>query len=520
LSANVGQAEVEYARGEKPSLANKTGDWRFLAPARVKGRSPCFEACFLESDIPEWLEAVKRGRWDEAWRITRRKNPFPAITGYVCFHPCMESCNRQYLDEGIEIQAVERAVGLWRLEHYRKPPAPRPQRGHVAVAGSGPAGMSCAYYLNREGFRVTVIERAAAAGGLLALGIPDYRLPRAILSRELQILADEGIEFVTGCALGLDVGLEQLLEENDAVFLATGAAQARTPVLPGAELPGVWSALEFLSRVNRGQRVDLAGPVVVVGGGNAAVDAARMALRQEGVRRVSVAYRRSREEMPASRDEVKAAEAEGVRFLFNVVPRAVQGECGKPEAVLLDRTATAAGKVNVLSGAPLEIPCGSLIFAVGQEPDFSVFGRLERHYPVFAGGDLVSGPATVTEAIRAGRIAAAAITARLNGSAGIDSAAPAAAPRLVTFADLHLASLPAKQLNRRQGEPVEEAGRCLGCGTCNSCGACALFCPDVAVLWDDEQYSFNLDYCKGCGICARECPARVLVMEGGAVYAG
>ncbi len=508
-------AIYKYSRGASPGTAAKTGDWRFLTPLQLYRPSPCRIACPLGSEIPAWLEAVKRERFDEAWRILRRSNPFPAVTGSVCFHPCTDSCNRGELDEGIAIRDVERAVGEWRQERYRPPAAPPATRHRVAVIGSGPAGLSCAYYLSRAGIGVTVFERAPVLGGLLALGIPEYRLPSSLLARELEILKKEGILFETGTAVGADLPLDRINREFDLIFLSTGAQKERPLTIPGAEGPGVLSAYDYLRRVNLGERVRLAEPVLVVGGGNAAVDAARVALLQQGITEVSIIYRRSREEMPATADEVEAAEKEGVRLYFNLSPQALRLEEGRLAEALFERTATEGGGVRVLPGSPHSFACSTLIHALGQQPDWKPLGRLTDRLTLFAGGDLVSGPATVPAAIRAGRLAAAAIVERLKGPLPLDEMQPINGAKAVTYDELNLAAPPNAHLVQRLSHPAAEAGRCLGCGTCSSCGLCALYCPDLAVQWQQERYSVNLDYCKGCGLCARECPARVLVMEGG-----
>lgn len=508
-------AVYKYSRGAQPGTAARTGDWRFLTPNWIYRPSPCRIACPLGSEIPAWLEAVKRERFDEAWRILRRSNPFPAISGAVCFHPCTENCNRGQLDESIAIPELERAVGEWRQKHYRPPAGPPVTRGRVAVIGSGPAGLSCAYYLNRAGIGVTVFERAPVCGGLLALGIPQYRLPRALLSRELEMLKDDGIIFETGVAAGGELPLDRLNEEYDLLFLAVGAQKERPLNIPGAEAAGVISAYEFLRRVNLGETVRLVEPVIVVGGGNAAVDAARVALLQEGITRVSLVYRRTRKEMPATADEVDAAEKEGVQLYFNLSPQALRLEEERPAEILFEQTETAEGKIKVLPAPPRSFACGTLIYALGQQPDWEALGRLSRELTLFAGGDLVSGPSTVPAAIQAWRLAAAGIMERLKRRPGTGEAQFLEGKPVVGFEELNLAALPSAHLTRRLSDPVAEAGRCIGCGTCSSCGLCALYCPDLAVQWRRERYDVNLDYCKGCGLCARECPARALVMKGG-----
>lgn len=514
MSTRSDQNNYKYACGTEASTLNKTGEWRFMAaPERVKRLSPCRQDCLLDSDIPEWLEKVKEERWDEAWQDISRYNPFPALTGYVCFSPCTENCNRGRLDQEIDIQSVEKAIGEWRLENYQPSSKPREVKDKVAVIGSGPAGLSCAYYLSANGYRVTVFESAPLIGGMLALGIPEYRLPRTVLKKELKVLEEEGINFVTGQALGKDFDLGDLDQEFSSIFMATGAWLSRKEKIPGHDAKGVLYALDFLSMINTGQQPEIKDPVVVIGGGNAAVDSARSALRMNGVNSVSLIYRRSRAEMPADPGEVEAAESEGVELIFNALPREIETEGDSIEAVLLDYSKTNREGLVVDQSRSFKKACGTVVMALGQEADYSVFNKLDREIELFAGGDLISGPATVAEAIRAGRIAAFSIMARLENTA--EPELSLASEQQVSFEELNLDARINLQLQHRLAEPVGEAGRCLGCGTCNSCGICYLFCPDMAVDWINNRYELNLDYCKGCGICVKECPARVLFMEGG-----
>ena len=504
---------VCYSRGNEPSTINKTGEWRFLTPDKGSRLSPCRTGCLLEGEIPLWLEAVKKEKWQEAWQIMRRYNPFPALTGYVCFHPCTENCNRGELDQGIDIRAVEKAIGQWRLNHYEPRTRLKEARGQVAVVGSGPAGMACAYYLAEAGYAVTVFERSSLIGGMFALGIPEYRLPRKILAEELAILREEGIRFITDCAVGSSVQLSELYDHYLEVFIATGAWISRKAAIPGEEDRETLNALDFLSMVNSGEAPDVKDPVIVIGGGNAAIDSARTVLRMSGVNDVTLIYRRSRMEMPADLEEVEAAEHEGVEFIFNALAREIEtGKAGN-RTMHLDHCKTGLKGLIIDPERSFRKNCGTVIMALGQEPDYSVFGRLDKDRSLFAGGDLVSGPATVPEAIRAGRIAAMAIKAKIEDLALDNIFLSSENP--VSFEDLNLEAKINLQLQQKMADPVEEAGRCLGCGTCNSCGICYIFCPDMAVDQIDGRYQLNMDYCKGCGICARECPARALVMEGG-----
>ena len=502
-----------YAYGTESSAVNKTGEWRFMTPERVPKLSPCRQGCLLDGEVPVWLEAVKSEQWEEAWQVMRRYNPFPALTGYTCFHPCNENCNREQVDSGVDIPAVEKAIGLWRLDQYKPGQQKELSKDKIAVVGSGPAGLSCAYYLNQAGYRVTVYEKEDQVGGMLALGIPEYRLPRSILTKELNLLKEEGVEFVTGCTIGSDLSLNDLYEKYAEVFLAPGAWKPRRAGITGEESRGVWNALDFLSEFNSGKQPEVKDLVIVIGGGNAATDSARSALRMNGVNHVTLVYRRSRAEMPAYQPEVEAAESEGVELIFNALPREIKTADGRVSGAEFNYSKTNRQGLVVDESTSFYKPCGTIIMALGQEQDSSIFSNLEKEAFFYAGGDLVTGPATVSEAIRAGRIAAETMIARLEKLPEPDLCLPVEDP--VSFEDLYLEASVNLEIKDRQEMPEAEASRCLGCGTCNSCGICYLFCPDMAIDIVDGRYELNMDYCKGCGICYRECPSRALVMKGG-----
>ena len=505
------QVPTLFAGGSKAITVNKTGEWRFLTPFKMNRLSPCRQGCLLDGEIPAWLEAVKQKKWAEAWEIMSRYNPFPAITGYVCFNPCEQNCNRTQLDQGINIRAVEKAIGLWRLGHYQPPERNKEVKKEIAIVGSGPAGLSCAYYLSSAGYGVTIYERSAVIGGMLALGIPEYRLPRDILRRELAILKAEGIIFKTNSALGKDFQLDDLYKQHEQVFLATGAWLARKSNIPGAESRYVYNALDFLCQYNQSRIPEVGKTVVVIGGGNAAIDSARSALRIAGVQHVVLIYRRSRPEMPADQHEIDLAEQEGVEFIFNALPREIIKTEERIIGVRVDYCRTEKEGLFVDRDRSFIKDCQSVIMALGQVPDLAGLGTINSSQNIFAGGDLVSGPATVAEAIKAGRCAAEAIKNIDEKSKDLSFQANYGDP--VTFEYLNLAARNNLDLKQRDDNPVAEAERCLGCGTCNSCGICYLYCPDLAVVIANGRFEFNLDYCKGCGICVNECPARALEMK-------
>lgn len=528
-----------------PTTVNKTGLWRFLTPVFRERYAPCRLACPLESGIPLWMNKARQGDWQGAWQVMQAYNPFPAITGHVCYRFCEEKCHRSLWDEPLAVREVEKAIGLWRQENYRPDskgtpgPGGRGQKNKkVAIVGSGPAGLSCAYYLQLQGVAVTIFEKLPLAGGLLATGIPEYRLPRSILNKELEILEAEGVVFKTGREVGREIGLAALQENFDAVLLAVGAQQNRPLQIRGEELPGVTGALNFLRDIHLGRQKEVAAKrVVVVGGGNAAVDAATMA-KLQGARGVSLLYRRSREEMPAHPEEVEAAAKAGVQFVFQTV---LQEICGA-RCVEMVRTRRVAPsrrgeELQLLPGTAHELPCDLLVVAAGQESglpelasslqvmpvleeggvELPAGDRLSEDNIVLLAGDALTGPASVAAAIFSGRKAALMLLRAL----GLYPE-PEDIPGIVFPLQGEVEALPYEHLNPilypRQGRVAtasaqEEAERCFSCGTCSSCGVCWVFCPEPAIEENNGTFHVLLDYCKGCGICVTECPAGVLALE-------
>lgn len=529
-----------------PTTVNKTGLWRFLTPVFQEKVSPCRLSCPLENGIPLWMNMIRQDDWQGAWRVMQEYNPFPAITGYVCYRFCEEKCHRGLWDEPVAVREIEKAIGLWRHDNYRAGEngksggRDRMQRGKmkkVAIVGSGPAGLSCAYYLRKQGVTVTVFEKLSLAGGLLATGIPEYRLPRHILKKELEILEAEGVTFEVGREVGREIDLAKLQDDFDAVLLAVGAQKSRRLQIRGEELPGVIGALEFLRDLHLGLPPREADHVVVVGGGNAAVDAACMA-RLQGARVVNLLYRRSREEIPAHSEEIKAAAEAGVKFTFQTVLQEVCGG-GCVQKVRARRVASSrrGEQLQVLPGTSYELPCDLLIIAAGQESglpklasSLQVLPVMEEGYGegsaggkerlgdeniVLMAGDALTGPASVASAIFSGRKAALMLLRALD-----IYPEPEDIPGIVFPLQGEEEAIPYEHLNPvlyprlgRLATALEEAGRCFSCGTCNSCGVCWVFCPEPAIGENNGKFEILLDYCKGCGICVTECPAGVLAME-------
>ncbi len=399
--------------------------WQSMLPAGTRSPgAPCQAACPAGTDAGRYVGLIAEGRYDDAYAVAAEVNPFPSVCGWICTAPCESECRRGVLDEPIAIRTLKRFAA----EHGTLPPvAPaklrRPER--VAIVGGGPAGMSAAYYLARLGYPVTVLEAMPVPGGMMAIGIPAYRLPRDVLQAELDRIVGLGVDLRLNQAMGRDFTLADLERDGyRAVFLATGAPKSRPLGVPGDDLPGVVPATRFLKEVNLGEGTRLVGTVVVVGGGSTAMDAARSALRT-GASSVTIAYRRSRAEMRAQREEVDAALREGIALVENAAPVAVADADGR-----------AAGLRVVIAGDERVLDARTVLVAIGEEPDPSILpkgsgieisawagivadpGTLQTGQAgVFAGGDVVSGPKTIIDAVAGGRRAAGRIHEYLSGCA-------------------------------------------------------------------------------------------------------
>ncbi|GJL61509.1 MAG: glutamate synthase [Nitrospirales bacterium] len=523
------------------SLANHTGNWRSMRPVYAEHLPPCNHACPAGENIQSWLYHAEEGNYEEAWRTIMEDNPFPAIHGRVCYHPCEPACNRGQLDEPVSIHAVERFLGDHAIKQGWHVQPGTSTGKHVLVVGAGPSGLSAAYHLARFGHQVTIYEAGPKPGGMMRFGIPKYRLSRAVLDAEISRIEAMGVTIVLNKKVeDLEATIKN--ERWEAVFLAVGAHLSKRVDIPGRDAGRIVDARSFLSNMEGKTPPKIGRRVAVYGGGNTAIDAARTAKRL-GASETMIIYRRDEKHMPAHTFEVEEAVEEGVlmRWLQTIkqmddgtitVERMELDEHGWPqptgqyETLEADTVILALGQdvdLKFLQDVPgLKISHDGVI----QVDDAMMTSRLG----VFAGGDMVPAERTVTVATGHGKKAARHIDAYLQGTQYVKQAPnPFASfenlnPWYYTDAEQSQQSYLA--LVRRQDSFEEvvsgldentalfEARRCLSCGTCFECDNCFGVCPDNAVikLGPGKRYEIDYDYCKGCGMCAEECPSGVIDM--------
>jgi formate dehydrogenase beta subunit len=544
---------------------------------REPTKAPCREACPAGVDVPRYLRLIVAGKYAEALAVIRESIPFPAVCGYVCPGPCEIKCQlAQVADAPEAIRALKRFVAdhaSGERQHHREIP---PSGKRVAIVGSGPAGLTAAYYLAGQGHRPTVFEALSEPGGMMRVGIPAYRLPRHILDAEIEDIKKVGIEMKTGVRIESPDSL--LAQGYDAVFLAVGAHRGARMGIDGEDSPGVIDALSFLRRVNLGKCPTVGKSVAVVGGGNSAVDAARTALRL-GAEEVTIVYRRTREEMRAYPEEINEAIREGVNIVFLATPSRIFAEDGHLRMECL-RTLPggkdAAVPPRPIMGSEFTVDAEMVIVAVGQEPEIpcefslSLNGKTIRTTPdsmatatvgVFAGADCVTGPRSVIEAIAAGRQAAIAIDRYLGGRGVIEErlappeesmtpvetnypppTAIGNAIPLLSVAE-RFNGFPVVELPLSPEIAAHEANRCLKCDLpivveatkCRSCYVCQLVCSlrfegafntskaainILPVMKSDGEVDIRIsfeDKCDSCGLCVRYCPFGALTRGNGKI---
>jgi len=501
-----------------------------------RGTAPCKAECPAHISVQGYVALTAEGRFDEALRLIKEENPLPAICGRVCHHPCEGVCTRGQLDEPVAIDSIKRFLADRDLASETRfiPEVAEKKDEKVAVIGSGPSGLSCAYYLARDGYPVTIFEKQPVAGGMLTLGIPEYRLPKDVIQAEIQVILDMGVELKTGVSIGQDVTLNDLRNQGfKSFFLGIGAQECKKLGVEGEYLEGVYPGLDFLRRVNLGEQVSLGDRVAVVGGGNVAMDAVRTALRT-GSQSPFIVYRRGLEEMPANAEEIEECREEGIEIHTLVTPVRVIGENGRVKALELVRMelgepdASGRRRPVPVKGSEFTMEVDAVIAAIGQESDWACLGpdcactltdwqtmridplTMRTSEPdIFSGGDAVTGPATVIEAIEAGKQAAVSIDRYLRGQdlsegrqrdlkpvtdvplTGHEKAPRAHMPRLDP--ETRAAGFDEVQLGFDEAQTMAEAGRCLSCGICSECYRCVEACLAGAIFHDDQAEQRVID---------------------------
>jgi NADPH-dependent glutamate synthase beta subunit-like oxidoreductase len=539
---------------------NKTASWRNAEPYYEEKSAPCNLSCPAGTDIVKFLHNTARGNYEEGWKTILQTNPFPGTCGRVCPHPCERECNRDNLGGRVNVHMLERFLADANFEKKLKPSFMEGEKKQtVGVVGSGPAGLSCAYQLARRGYGVTVYESLPEAGGMMRVGIPDYRLPKGVLQQEIDFILAHGVDLKLNTRVGGDVSFEDLRKKHGAVYIATGLHLSRKLGAEGQDLQDVIPGIDVLRKIAFKDKVSLGDRILVVGGGNTAMDVARSVLRMGSKPRV--VYRRSREEMPAIAEEIEDLLEEAIPIDFLTLPVKVFGD-DKGKILKVECIRMELGKPDdsgrrrpvPIEGSNFEIEADMVITAIGEQPDLTylssdvraeswgviVDGYGRTNLPdVFAGGDSATGEGTVTHAVGHGRQTAIAIDAYLKKEEPpdcetIERSIEGRNTHKVEWEEINTAyfdlveraepkglDIPKRVKNFEEiysgfseGEALAEASRCLSCGNCPECDNCLVFCPDAAVSKNpDGGYSINYEFCKGCGICVTECPRNAISIK-------
>jgi NADPH-dependent glutamate synthase beta subunit-like oxidoreductase/Pyruvate/2-oxoacid:ferredoxin oxidoreductase delta subunit len=536
------------------SMAAAASEISPLRPQFVPKAAPCASGCPNGNDIRELLVIIAQAKeygltqeqaLERVWERMVERNPFPAVTGRICPHPCETACQRSAKDGAVAFNAIERAVGDFGLAHKLKLSrlAVQPRVEKVAVIGAGPAGLSCAYQLVRRGCAVTVFEAMSEPGGMLRYGIPEFRLPRKVLDTEIRRILDLGVELKCNCAVGKDVSLAQLRRDYAAVFAGIGAQKGSRLNLAGEDAPNVLSGIGFLKSVNCGEKVDVGNRVVVLGAGGTACDVARLS------RRVGAEVTMVGLEMAATKSEAENAQEEGVRLEYPAVPLEILRRNGHASGVRCVRMRLEpkdpGGTLHPvpIAGSEFDLEANNIIVAVRQQPDFRGLETLPNGNGwiktdawggtamdgIFAGGDS-AGLGIATAAIAQGRLAAEAIAARFEGrklekppalpaipaeklKLGWYPAAPRHEPQRIPVAECELGT--EVEFGLTEADVLEEAKRCMSCGMCMDCETCWMYCSNNCFvrLPKGEHCKIKLEVCNGCKKCEDACPSGYIEMK-------
>jgi len=521
----------------------------------ISAMPPCQAACPIHTDVRGYVSAIARGDVETAIKIIRQVNPFPSVCGRICTRACESACRRGQVDEPIAIASLKRFAAD--QTRGMKPPY---RTGpyyieKIAIVGSGPSGLTAAHDLALLGYNVTVFEAHDELGGMMSRGVPEYRLPKKVVMDDIDYILSLGIETKTNMALGRDFTIDELLKDYNAVFLALGSERSVFPKCKGIELPGVITAVEFLKQVGKGERPYIGRDVVVIGGGHTAIDAARTCVRL-GAKNVTVIYRRTLKEMPAGKTEVEEAEAEGIRFKYLSAPVEFigKGRVEKIRCVQMQYVADGSMRRRLVpvENSDFELKADTAIIAIGYKPKADEIKEIEvisgkkgaivvkddsgatNIKGVFAGGDVVSGPMSVIDAIASGKRVADAIHRYLRNLPPKEVVEPLVLRPL----EERIVSLIVKEMRQKMPtlpieerinsfkevnlgfsweQAVTEAQRCLSCGSgaivsdeCIACFNCVAVCPYGVPTAGEEKAKIDLSQCQACGICAAECPASAI----------
>ncbi|KPA16819.1 glutamate synthase (NADPH) small subunit [Candidatus Magnetomorum sp. HK-1] len=549
---------------------NNTGTWRFVRPKYQEKTAPCSIACPLGVDIALVEMMAARKDLKKAHDTLLMENPFPAICGRVCFHPCENACNRKHLDKPVAVHHIERFIGDWGLKNNLRPEHLYPEQNNskIAIIGAGPAGLAVAYFGHRLGYSCDIFDKSDGPGGLLDYGIPSYRLPKDILKHELRRLENDGINMVFNQSI-FPEKLDALKQNYDAIFLCCGDAKSIQLKIPGEN--NTIDGLNLLHQIHKKTHPALKGDIAVIGGGNTAVDVARSLVRL-GTRPIIV-YRRTQNEMPAHPHEINAALAEGVILKECLSPMFIESDTNKQNLSL--QVMKAHGQTR--DGRQAFIPDGDrketltvdhVITAIGAEPELMWHLQPDQwdmkishcrmqmnEIPYFWCGDLATSEKTVTHALASGKQAILALDILRNHSQGdipkILKECQVGDGESISFemyiqgkrlkrssekvsndfinaayffpiSEISPKNIPIDDCRKsfdeviqtfEDSQAIKAAERCFNCGICNDCDTCRIFCPEMAIQWENGDRHILMDYCKGCGICIVECPRNAMTLE-------